>query len=211
MLKSKVELKNLIEDKSVCLVGGSSAIIGSNLGKEIDSYDIVARVNYHWPFPKGLINKIENPTIHNGNRTDIFFHSGVLSTGGGPEEISKFNDLKLIVTYKHKMLDQRLLDFCKKNEINFTLKFPSTEVPFPTTGFNAIVDIIKCNTKKLYICGFDFYNMSKFNHWLHNHENEFKYIQNVIAKDNRIFFADYFLKNLPELKRTLKNRKIKFL
>lgn len=208
MIKSKVELKNLIENKSVCLVGGSSAIIGSNLGKEIDSYDVVARVNYHWPFPKGLINKIENPTIHNGNRTDLFFHSGFQSTGACPEEISKFNDLKLIVIYKNQ---QRILDFCKKNQINLCLEEHTREVSYPTTGFNAIINIIKCNIKKLYICGFDFYNTPAVVHWCHNPKNELKYVQNLITTDDRIFFSDHFLENLPELKRNLKNRKIKFL
>jgi hypothetical protein len=57
-------LKELIEGKRVCICGPSVSQVGTNLGKEIDSYDIVCRVNMHLPW--------ENQNDY-GKRTDIMF------------------------------------------------------------------------------------------------------------------------------------------
>ena len=57
-------LKTLIEGKRVCICGPSVSQIGSKLGKKIDSYDIVCRINMHLPW---------KDQIDFGKRCDIIF------------------------------------------------------------------------------------------------------------------------------------------
>lgn len=60
-------LGKLIEGKRVCICGPALSQVGTKLGEEIDSYDIVCRINMHLPF--------EDQEDY-GKRTDVMFLGG---------------------------------------------------------------------------------------------------------------------------------------
>jgi len=77
-------LRELIEGKRVCICGPSVSQVGTNFGKEIDSYDIVCRVNMHLP----LENKDDF-----GKRTDILFNgSWPIFDGNLRKDLLKYDE-----------------------------------------------------------------------------------------------------------------------
>lgn len=65
-------LKEIIFGKKICLIGGSPLIMNSNLGRYIDSHDIITRANCHWPVPKCFENNVSIPTDHTGTKINAF-------------------------------------------------------------------------------------------------------------------------------------------
>ena len=58
---------NSLRDKKVILVGPAEYMMGRNLGKEIDDYDVIVRMNLSCPVPENLYKDI-------GSRTDALYH-----------------------------------------------------------------------------------------------------------------------------------------
>lgn len=217
------KLVDLVKGKRVCIVGGSPMIIGSNLGEKIDSYDIVVRVNFHWPCPRALLDKeIKNPLIHVGNRTDIFFHAGWFHAGGTIEELSKFSNLKLLVVKNHKKSDYKeIVKWCNSVKItcvpaHISNVITKTKNFYPTTGFWAIRHLLASQINELFICGFDFYKSSSiisqsFSKW-HVPNDELEMISRIVYNDNRISLADHVAEYMPKkLFKTIKSRNIKHI
>jgi hypothetical protein len=57
----------LIKDKRIAVVGPAATITDSNQGTQIDSYDLVVRLNWQWPVPDTLVKDV-------GQRMDILYH-----------------------------------------------------------------------------------------------------------------------------------------
>lgn len=64
------KLKELIEGKRVCICGPASTNIGSDYGYQIDSYDVVCRVNWHLTSKDGWVEDLVKDF---GKRNDIMF------------------------------------------------------------------------------------------------------------------------------------------
>ena len=69
LIRSKdPEYYKFLYNKRVAIVGPSINTLNSNQGKNIDSYDIVVRLNKSLPIPKNKVKDI-------GYKTDILYNS----------------------------------------------------------------------------------------------------------------------------------------
>lgn len=158
--KSKYDFKNLIENKTVAIVGNGPSEKNTNHGKEIDAHDIVIRMNNY---------KIEGFEKDYGTKCDIW------ARGIGASDVldkTKQNNFKAclyaadITKFKLSYALYQIIerDLKKTDLISIAIdSATATEIKkeshiyFPTTGFNTILYIIKtCNPKKVDCYGFSF-------------------------------------------------------
>ena len=162
----------LINKKNVAIVGPAQYMMGKNLGKEIDSHDLVVRINRSMEsclkFGKDIGRKtdilyscmIEKPenageiNIQELISKNIKFvcippkssFNGIAQSNTLTEyaNIDKYNDLK-------SKINTRIISASLNNKI-------AKEVNCrPNTGYLAIYDLLECAPKKLSIYGFSFY------------------------------------------------------
>lgn len=72
-IKNYNEFSQYVRGKKIIIVGPSNGLINKNLGKEIDKYDIVIRLNNSYPI---FINKENHNDV--GTRTDVLYHTGAI-------------------------------------------------------------------------------------------------------------------------------------
>ena len=171
--KEKESIDNFVKGKKVALVGPASYMEGSNYGEEIDSHDIVVRIN------RG-IESIEPHHKDLGRKTDIFYsclieraqQTGFLN----PEELKNKYDIKYVVAppdsnmkgFSSKTEFHSLVDKNKVKQINKLVPVSIVSHEFhtslannvnckPNTGFMAIYDLLRMNPSQLSIYGFSFY------------------------------------------------------
>lgn len=157
------------ENKRVVLVGPSPHLINKGLGKFIDSFDTVVRVNE--------LGVSKNYYSDYGSRTDVAFLSISEESIDIYREMLKrvdIKNLKLVVSPRDRFnfnpLDnsssQEVENFYK--ELNLGVSFLQlTEPSFnkkcelfdcnPSTGALTIYELLNSNIKELYVCGFSFY------------------------------------------------------
>ncbi len=168
----ETDYKNIIEGKSVAVVGPASYLEGSGLGKEIDSHDLVIRINRGCE----LINKY---SIDIGEKTDILYSCLIekpenagkvdledlkklgikyLCTTPPPQQdgTSLFTDIPTMVVKAKfnrisKSIPTRIVDHLFWNSIAREIKSR------PTTGYVAIFDQIRFNPAKVSVYGYSFY------------------------------------------------------
>lgn len=167
-----LELFELIQNRTVALVGPAKYMEGSLLGEEIDSHDIVVRIN----------RGIESIATHSkdlGKKTDLYYSCLIETaqqTGSLKIESLKslgikhiiappWSDMKgfskgnflhsLVNTKKVKKIAEQIpvsiIDFKFNNQLAVEIKCK------PNTGFLAIYDLLRYNPKRLSIYGFSFY------------------------------------------------------
>jgi len=94
-IKPRVRLSDFIHGKRVAIVGGARSIRGSRLGKKIDSYDTVVRINCHWPCSFHFDRSLKTDWTEDiGYRTDVL---GLALVMFNPTAIRRMRP-KLIVT-----------------------------------------------------------------------------------------------------------------
>jgi len=167
------KLKSLIENKNIAIVGPAKYMEESNLGNEIDSHDVVIRLN------RG-IESIEKHSKDIGEKTDIYYsclieraqQTGVLI----PKDLKFKYKINHIVappasnmkgiagsTTYHSMVDIEKVKEIKKLipitivDHDFHTELAKKVDCKPNTGFLAIYDILRMNPKSLSIYGFSFY------------------------------------------------------
>jgi hypothetical protein len=162
-MSNNKEIKNLIENKRVCIVGPANYLNSLNIGDKIDNYDTIVRFN------KGY-NLIKNPDIF-GSRTDILYHCVSQNIDdGGPitEEMVKQYQIvfsfPLLTTSDNSSFNKgnineynKLPKFISKiNKINKDnyLKWENNIGCRPNTGIIALLDVLNMKPKELYITGF---------------------------------------------------------
>lgn len=169
-LVDRAELVKAMQGKTVALVGSGPGVLDNPPGL-VDSHDVVVRVNNYRLFPA------------TGFRTDIFY-----SYFGGAIKKSaaelKRDGVKLCVC---KCPDAQFMESAwhrkngKMNGVDFRLIYANrrdwwfcpTYVPtvdefleafkllgghVPTTGFAALLDVISCSPRHIYMTGFDFFS-----------------------------------------------------
>jgi hypothetical protein len=174
--KKDERLSKLIENKRIVLIGPAQYLVGKGLGKIINGYDIVCRVNYMSPC---------SFEVDFGNRTDIMFYN--CSTGSIGQMKKHFDDypkyskkLKLAVCPCIKVLGPEKwtewgpnfvsptvanfnsintynIDFCPIGVGNYNHLFNMIKCQEPNSGILAILMILKHNPKELFLTGFTFY------------------------------------------------------
>lgn len=154
---------NYIKNKKVVVVGPAPSIIGSNQGEEIDSYDIVVRINKALPIPENLKQDI-------GNKTNVLFNCLNISPDNGgylhipmlmqkldwiaspyaavppfDGDIRRFND----------QLADRIPFFIP--DISWYLNIEKEMGTRPNSGILAILCCANFEPSELYVTGFTFF------------------------------------------------------
>jgi hypothetical protein len=180
-------MKEWFENKTVALVGNSMALFDENFGKEIDSHEVIVRLNK----AAMLVDRFDCEKTH-GTKTDIW---GFWSVVEYEKHFLKYPDLKKIHA-GHQFRSNRLIeqvDFIYPDELYTPLKTVAGSKRNPTTGFIMIDYIMHCNPVKMDVYGFDF---KKTPTWTdpdrikekkcpHNHDIEEAYcMEHVFSKPN---------------------------
>lgn len=162
-------VREFLQGKRVAIVGSAPSVIENEQGF-IDSHDVVIRVNNYKLFES------------TGFRTDVFYSFFGSSVKKNVKELKrdgvhlcmcKCPNAKFIESKWHQLngkpngTDFRYIYASRKN-----WWFSKTYVPtvdeflehfellgkhIPTTGFSAILDVLRYNPKSVYITGFDFF------------------------------------------------------
>lgn len=199
-------VREFIQGKRVAVVGSGPGVMENDPGF-IDSHDVVVRVNNY---------KLFEPT---GFRTDVFysfFGSSIKKTVKALKRdgvhlcMCKCPNAKFMESKWHRLNNKTNgTDFRYIYEIRRDWWFCKTYVPtvdefiehfdllgkhIPTTGFSAILDILKHEPGSLYITGFDFFQSGFHNvnePWkqinqddpiCHVPHNELKWLRNNMKK-----------------------------
>jgi len=162
------DLKVLLEGKRVALVGPAPTLVGTGMGKYLDSFDVVCRINELAAF---------NLEEDYGHKCDVLFHSFSSSTMGNLFKSMNRNpflasrgSLKFVVSCQ---LDHNDVghDIAK----NVRMFYDHNRIPFqqvssafwfsvadrlgcsPNTGMMAIQVLLQYGIKELFITGMSFY------------------------------------------------------
>jgi hypothetical protein len=173
-MSNSQKFEELIKGKRVVICGPAPYLNTKNNGKNIDSYDVVVRVN------KGH-NLIQNPKVF-GSRTDVLYHCiSENPEDGGKITKNILDSCKFIVaahpdlTFKdkcfvfngkvnfmaHKKIYNNFKNKCGDKLViidkQFYLNLERNIGCKPNTGQIAILDLLKHKPKELYITGFTFF------------------------------------------------------
>lgn len=166
--------RNMLENKSVIIVGPSITTQKSGLGDFIESFDIVIRLNKSLPVPKKLYS-------HIGKRTDILYNSLNTTDYPGENNISPYFLKSQGIKYLRcsyppiSPFRRDIVLFYNKNKKNI-VNFGHIETKYynkiiqkintrPYTGTSAICDLLQYNLKELFIMGLDFYTYKHSNYY----------------------------------------------
>jgi hypothetical protein len=182
-------MKHWFENKTVVLVGNATSLFDSEYGDEIDSHDVVVRLNK----AAMLINKFDAEKSH-GKRTDVWIFWSVR------EYYRHFDNLPNIKKMHagHQCRNNgsiKLVDYIYPMELYEQLKLVAGPKKNPTTGFIAIDYILHCQPKQLSVYGFDWKKTPTFTdpdrkhdqRCPHDHDIEEKYcMKHIFTKCNVI-------------------------
>jgi len=142
-------MKHWFQKKSVALVGNAMSLFDMKYGEEIDSHDVVVRLNK----AAMLINRFDAKNSH-GKRTDVWIF---WSTREYHKHFDKLpNVLKMHAGHQFRNNGTiKLIDFVYPMDLYEPLKKVAGPKKNPTTGFITIDYILNCNPKSLSVYGFD--------------------------------------------------------
>lgn len=169
------EVESVFRGKRVAIVGSGPGSLENEPGF-VDSHDVVVRVNNYKLFPQ------------TGVRTDVFYSFFGISIKKSREELvadgvrlcmCKYPDAKFMESDWHRRngrisgtdfrpIYQRrefwwFCDTYIPQMDGFLDKFELLGGHVPTTGFSAILDVLACGPRSLYLTGFDFFSSGVHN------------------------------------------------
>jgi hypothetical protein len=164
--------EEFIKEKTVSLVGPASYMMGSDHGEQIDSDDVVIRINRSYESVDVFSSDI-------GKRTDILYSCLIeknANAGMLDRDVLVSKGIKYICAppasdmkgQSNKTTLHSLIDVDKIRDISKEIPVRVVDHIFhnqlarevncrPNTGFMAIYDILRCSPKKLSLYGFSFY------------------------------------------------------
>jgi hypothetical protein len=192
-----------LSGKKVAVVGPSKHLFGSNLGKYIDSHDVVIRMKWEKLLP--LVDSIYSEYVVDiGSKTNVVYSATALSDKDRMNKVIKHCDRAGI---KHfRVPNSRDNDLFEEEQIadDTTYTFYSAG-PFahefarrrntdalkiwPQTGFNAIMESVASMASEVFVCGVTMY---------HGGDHMFQYdkpkfhLQPVVNKHHGILELDIF-------------------
>lgn len=189
-----LSLQHMFQDKTVSLVGNAASLFQSKYGSEIDSNEVVVRLN-----KAAMLYTRFNAKESHGERTDVWMFWNVV------EYYKKFKDIDTNIKKVHMghqfRGDRRLqlVDDVYPLDLYEKLKDVSGPKRNPTTGFLSIDYILNCIPKELHIYGFDWKespthtDMDRAKEKLcpHNFDVEKDYCINTLADRSDTFFHFY--------------------
>ena len=143
-------MKEWFENKTIALVGNAESLFHKSYGNEIDSHEVVVRLN-----KAAMLYTHFDAKISHGKRTDIWM------MWNANEYRSKFNTVSKSVKKMHMSgrirnnLDSLKLDFLYPINMYTELRKKAGPKQNPTTGLMALDYIDSCNPAKITVYGFD--------------------------------------------------------
>lgn len=169
------EVAARIRGKSVAVVGSAPSVLENKPG-HVDAHDVVVRVNNY---------KLSDRA---GYRTDIHFSFYGGSIKKTAEELRRDgvtlcmckcpdaqpldsdwherNNKREGIDFRYIYRRRRFFWFCDTyvpGNASFLEKFNLLDKHIPTTGFSAILDMLECGARSVYLTGFDFFSSGKHN------------------------------------------------
>jgi len=200
------DLNKYFNSKSIIIVGPSATVKDDCKEIDVNSYDIVCRLNNHWRYRKGDHNYV-------GKRTDVIYHC--LNSN----QIDK-KDLEFIKNNNITLVTRNEIEKTKDNKkiknflfLNEGINCPYESIPKdhfdslkeemkcnPSTGVLVISHILSFDIKSLTVVGFDFYRtlyMYKTDNAFlkkiqegkisnHKPDIQLKYIKDIYKQDKRL-------------------------
>ena len=143
-------MKEWFENKTVALVGNAQSLFDKSYGSEIDSHEVVVRMNR-----AAMLYTNFNSEISHGKKTDIWMMWNVV------EYRNKFNDIDKNIKKMHmsgrirNAVNNIKVDFLYPLEMYEILRKHAGPKQNPTTGLMALDYIDSCKPLKVSIYGFD--------------------------------------------------------
>ena len=207
-------------EKSILLVGNGSSLKGSKLGKKIDEFDEIIRIN-DWKtkgFEEDVGLKTSIWTMYNPEKNGVNFINGYKNLNYDILDIVKLvKDIKeiwfvcwkienLMEGYKKSESIKQLYLYnkIKRHESIITTKKIKEKTNPPSTGFT-LIWLLTSMYNKIYIVGFDFGNILNSNQPFHHYYGN-KLSENVIKRNIHNMKLEYDL-----VKDLEKQGKIEFL
>tara|TARA_R110000796_G_scaffold44505_2_gene108489 strand:+ start:585 stop:1556 length:972 start_codon:yes stop_codon:yes gene_type:complete len=158
------DLAKLLDGKRVALVCPSPHLIGQKMGKIIDSYDYVIRVNQAFHMPEDMWEDY-------GQRTDMLMsclNINKLWSLARNEEFVK--SLKYLICPNVSLWDiERVEDFLAATGIpghnvddGYLLRLYNEVGTTCNTGLTSVVTLLNYDIEELYVTGMTFFNMAEF-------------------------------------------------
>ena len=212
-----ISYENYLEGKTVAMVASGGSLKGKGLGKLIDSYDIVVRLNRALPLDSSKAEDV-------GERTDVLYNTlDAWPDAGGPIDgpLWKKCGVKYVCStypkseyFTYPERSQGLDDIIPTRWVGDSLYYPIKEqvVGRPNSGTIALVDLLSFKLKEVRLFGLDFFrtlydtgylkeggNVQDFERLLatnpdrHDPDSQYLFFKNVLyANDDRIKIDDYF-------------------
>ena len=196
------------DNQKIIVIGPAESSLSYMDGKEIDSFDIVVRVN------KSHLTLAEN-SEKLGSRTDVLFHCFHPDPIGGcgyidEDKLNRQNNKVVIYPYYEYSEMFRfykfLLQFTRTNFALLNKKYyleikKTYPAKIPTTGYQVLNYLIKQNFRELHITGFTFLKTPYINGYRDSHKSPEKIMDLVVKEKNHDpeaefeFFCDSLIIN----------------
>lgn len=221
-MNNRDKYEQFLKGKRVCLVGPSPTVkniqydlFRENIEqvKQIESYDLIVRLNKSLPMPPSLKEFV-------GERTEVIYNcmSPDPESGGFIDINYLKNKISWLVSSlpNKKPFSFDIENFEKRN--NQTINFTAPKLEFfnkieqemntrPNTGVMAILDILSCEIKELYITGITFFKggyareyrnydeaqvlARMASHGNHRQEPQIEYMKKILSSDDRVAMDKY--------------------
>ena len=167
--------------KKICLIGPALNLLNTNLGKTIDSFDIVCRINSSYIIKPELIkdygSKCDvllstcNPTLCDAIKNNIQYLSNCKLIIN-PTKTYHTGETKTTEELVNKVTNQKI-KFFQVPEIWYKTQIYKYKTL--NTGLLSIIFLLEQNPKELFIAGFSFYNQIKIeDNYIFDHYNTYK-------------------------------------
>lgn len=173
-------LVHLFDKKCVALIGPSKCLIGQNLGKEIEEYDIVVRMNHQWPIP------VER-SFDLGKRMDVLYHCCNPDFSVLRFSIPEFKHTKL-VCYESGIQAPIMRLLCSQYQVpllDITTQYRELEQQLntlPNTGLVAITHLLSLPITSLKLFGITFFRESYYEGYFGHGANSVHWTNNELPK-----------------------------
>lgn len=183
-------MKKVFEGKTVAVVGNAMYLFEKSYGSEIDSHDVVVRIN-----KAAMLYIKKDARNSHGTRTDVwaFWNTSEYKSlfGKMPSNIKKFHAGHQGRTPSNL----HLVDFVYPEELYKPLKKKAGKHSNPTTGLIVLDYISTCNPKLVSVYGFDWKatptftdpEMKRERACPHDYQTEKEYCMNTFfSKENYV-------------------------
>jgi hypothetical protein len=150
-------MKHWFEEKTIAVIGNASSLFEKNYGSEIDSHDVVVRIN-----KAAMLYTRKEVNKSHGSKTDVWVFWNTAEYKSFFPKISK-HIKKMHAGHQGRTPNNiDLIDFLYPDDLYKELKKHSGKHNNPTTGLITLDYISRCNPKHIDVYGFDWKSSPTF-------------------------------------------------